>query len=69
MKAKSLTVQDLIDACNKLGYDPPSNEPRRFFTGGTGLPDQMVVKYWADSSIIVVTRDGQEYQYGKLITK
>lgn len=67
MKAKSLTIQDLIDACNKLRDDLPSNEPRRFFTGGTGIPDQIAIDYWADTSIIVVTRDGKEYQYGKLL--
>ena len=38
---------------------------RRFWTGGTGIPDEIAIKYWKDTNVIVVTRDGKEWLHGK----
>lgn len=64
-----LTFQVIIDTVNKLRDCPPHTGPYYFWAAGTGIPDEMVIEYLKDTNIIVVTRDGKEYQYGKLITK
>lgn len=43
----------------------PPNTQKYFFTGGTGIPDEMAIEFWKDTNVIVVDRSKQFWQYGK----
>lgn len=38
---------------------------RRFWTGGTGISDEIAISYWKDTDVIVVARDGKEWLRGE----
>ena len=60
-----LTVTD-IERSAKV-FENPYREyrPPYFITKGTGVPDDAAIDFFKDSDVIVVTRNGNEYQYGK----
>lgn len=41
------------------------NGELHYFTGGTGVPDELAVKYFADSGVFVHTRDGKTWLRGE----
>lgn len=47
----------------------PTNLNPVFFSAGTGIPDEMAVKYFEDTDVKVITRDGTEWKNGKRIEK
>jgi hypothetical protein len=60
----------LEEECIRLfeaSMQAPPSEQLRFFVAGTGLHDSMAIEYWKNTEVIVVTRDGKEYQRGKRI--
>lgn len=60
-----ISEEDIKKAAETLRNIPFYSGPPMFFTGGTGIPCQMVIDYFKDTNIIVITRDGTKYQYGK----
>lgn len=62
-----ITMEEFRKAAELLGerYDDPFPIDRVFITGGTVVPDDAAVEYFKDTSVIVITRDGSKYQYGK----
>lgn len=60
-----LTVTDIEEAA-KMFTDPYCEyTPPYYITSGTGLPDDAAIDFFKNSDVIVVTRNGEEYQYGK----
>jgi len=59
-------LREAIRILEEIESKPPEIS-HVFFTGGTGIPDEMAIEYWKDSNVIVVTRDGTQYQYGKIL--
>ena len=57
-----LAIYDaLCSGMDEIHYDGV----RRFWTGGTGISDEIAIKYWKDTDVIVVTRDGKEWLRGE----
>lgn len=56
--------QKAVESLEEL-YNNPFPIDRIFITGGTVVPDDAAVEYFKDTSVIVITRDGSRYQYGK----
>lgn len=55
----------ILEAYEILKNQPLRTDYYRFYTGGTGIPDELAVDYWKDSDVVVVTRDGTEWLRGK----
>ena len=47
----------------EIDNKPPSCE-KMIFTGGTGFSDEAVVKAFAHTSHLVITRDGSKWRHG-----
>ena len=60
-----LTVIDIKKAVKV--FENPYREyiPPFFFTKATGVQDDAAIDFFKDSDVIVVTRNGDEYQYGE----
>lgn len=62
---------DLKEAIDRAVYNIRNKQQPDhlyFFTGGTGLPDDVCVEYFKETkSVIVVTRDNKQYCAGKLL--
>lgn len=39
-----------------------------YFTGGTGVPDELAVEYFADCGVYVHTRDGKTWRRGVCVS-
>lgn len=62
----NITLQDIYDAIEKLKEDPTPQRYLYYFTGGTGVPDEVAVDFFKDNGgVIVFTRDGNVYRKGE----
>lgn len=60
-----LTIEDIERAAKVFENPYLKYMPRYFITKGTGIPDDVAIEYYKSSDVIVVTRNGEEYQYGE----
>ena len=61
-----ITVEDIQKAAailREADSRPPG--PFKFFTSGTGIPDEVAIKFFKNTNAIVITRDGTPYQCGR----
>lgn len=61
----AITVNDIEEAAKRFADPYREYKPPYFFTSGTGIPDNVAIEYYKRSDVIVVTRNGEEYQYGE----
>lgn len=61
-----ITAKEIYDVLEKMKNEPVHDNQLRFFSGGTGISDQMCIDYFKDTSVVVTIRNGDQYQYGKL---
>ena len=58
-------IDKLIEAAEAFKNCEPKDRMLRFYTSGTGIPDDYAISYFSKTNIIVITRSGKEYLYGK----
>ena len=59
--------EDIEFAVKRPLDDSLREYPYVFITSGTGIPDEMAVEQFKNTSIIVITRDGTKWQYGEKV--
>lgn len=60
-----LTVTDIKKAAKVFENPYREYRPPFFVTKGMGVQDDAAIDFFKDSDVIVVTRNGDEYQYGE----
>lgn len=55
---------EINNAYRNSKYD--ENGALKFYTAGTGIPDNLAIDFFRDTNVIVVTRTGKEYIHGEI---